>query len=191
MRLVVCTPCRLFADVLAAALRPFGHAVTATSPLADDVAHAAVGTRAAACLLDVQRPRTGRAVAVTREVRTITAIAPRCAVILLTDLRPPTPVPGVAGTIETTASVARVARALDRVAAGRPLPLSTAPAPPARTRLTPREDAVLRYLGDGQTPDQIALRLGIARSTVRTHIEHMLVKLGAHGTREAVALRRP
>jgi DNA-binding CsgD family transcriptional regulator len=199
MRLVMCTPCRLFSDVLAAALRPFGHAVTAASPSPDVAARAAIGTGAAACLLDTRPSHLGRATAMTREVRAVTAIAPRCAVLLLVDRPPSTPVPGAAGTLDTGASVVRVARALDRIAAGRPLPSSTARWLPTTRHhltprhltprlLTPREDTVLRCLGDGQTPDQIARRLGIARSTVRSNIGHMLAKLGASGTREAVAL---
>ncbi|MES4787388.1 MAG: hypothetical protein C4294_18055 [Nitrospiraceae bacterium] len=58
--------------------------------------------------------------------------------------------------------------------------------------LMPRELEVLRLMAQGLTNPAIAARLGIARSTVGTHVHHILQKLGAHSRMEAVmcALRR-
>jgi two-component system, NarL family, response regulator LiaR len=54
--------------------------------------------------------------------------------------------------------------------------------------LTERELAVLRLVADGLTNGQIASRLSIAESTVRFHIGHIFLKLGAHNRAEAVRL---
>jgi NarL family two-component system response regulator LiaR len=54
--------------------------------------------------------------------------------------------------------------------------------------LSERELAVLCLIADGLTNNQIASRLSIAESTVRFHIGHIFLKLGAHNRAEAVRL---
>lgn len=54
--------------------------------------------------------------------------------------------------------------------------------------LTEREREILALLVDGQNTAAIARRLGIAYSTARTHIQNLLIKLGAHSKVEAVAV---
>ncbi|MEO8557328.1 MAG: response regulator transcription factor [Actinomycetota bacterium] len=56
--------------------------------------------------------------------------------------------------------------------------------------LTGRELEVLRCLMDGQSHAEIAARLHIATSTVRTHINNILHKLSCHSALSAVALAR-
>lgn len=53
-------------------------------------------------------------------------------------------------------------------------------------RLTPREREVLGLVAQGLTAGDIAIELGIERSTVRTHVEHCRLKLGARSQAEAV-----
>jgi two-component system nitrate/nitrite response regulator NarL len=53
--------------------------------------------------------------------------------------------------------------------------------------LSPREREVMGYLARGATTAQIAQALGIAASTVKTHVEHILRKLEAANRAEAVA----
>ena len=53
--------------------------------------------------------------------------------------------------------------------------------------LTDRELEVLRLLADGLEQHEIAARLVISSSTVATHIEHVLGKLGVHSRAQAVA----
>lgn len=54
--------------------------------------------------------------------------------------------------------------------------------------LTTREIEVLQLKADGLMAVQIAERLGISRNTVRTHMEHVRIRLGAFSTPHAVAI---
>lgn len=63
------------------------------------------------------------------------------------------------------------------------------PADPA-TRdldLTPREREVLQLIAEGHTNSSIAERLVISPHTVRTHVQHVLQKLGVHSKLAAAA----
>lgn len=60
--------------------------------------------------------------------------------------------------------------------------------PVVSSRLTAREQQVLRLIAEGLAPREIALQLIITEKTVRTHIEHIFSKLGAHSRAQAVAL---
>jgi two-component system, NarL family, response regulator LiaR len=51
--------------------------------------------------------------------------------------------------------------------------------------LTGRETGVLNLLAEGRTNQQIAQELNIAEATVRTHVSHILDKLGVHNRVEA------
>ena len=54
--------------------------------------------------------------------------------------------------------------------------------------LTPRQQEVLRLLGEGLETPEIARRLGIADETARNHIRALLRALGAHSRLEAVLM---
>ena len=56
-----------------------------------------------------------------------------------------------------------------------------------RSALTPREREVLSLLVAGLPTPTIAQRLCITTKTTATHIEHILIKLGAHSQAQAVA----
>jgi PAS domain S-box-containing protein len=53
--------------------------------------------------------------------------------------------------------------------------------------LTPRQTEVARLLTAGATSRTIAKRLNVSTATVRNHVQHILVKLGAHSRLEVVA----
>lgn len=53
--------------------------------------------------------------------------------------------------------------------------------------LTPREIQTLRLLAQGASTSMICARLDIESTTVRTHVQHLLDKLGVHSRLEAVA----
>ncbi len=54
--------------------------------------------------------------------------------------------------------------------------------------LTPRETAVLLFLADGMSNEEIAKRLFISIHTLRNHIQSIISKLGAHSKLEAVSI---
>jgi len=57
-------------------------------------------------------------------------------------------------------------------------------------RLTLRERQVLDCLASGAGRSEAAARLNISVNTVRTHIQNIMTKLGAHSTLEAIAMVR-
>jgi len=61
---------------------------------------------------------------------------------------------------------------------------------PVWSPLTSREWQVLDLLCEGASTEAIAERLVLAVETVRTHIKHVLAKLGAHSREEAIAVAR-
>jgi len=56
--------------------------------------------------------------------------------------------------------------------------------------LTPREKEVLRLMAEGISSREIAARLGISYTTVRTHIRSLGSKLGVHSKLEAIVKAR-
>jgi DNA-binding NarL/FixJ family response regulator len=60
----------------------------------------------------------------------------------------------------------------------------------ARDRISEREREVLQLMSDGVANREIARRLGISYSTVRTHVRSINAKLGAHSILNAVATAR-
>ena len=54
--------------------------------------------------------------------------------------------------------------------------------------LSPMEDTILNMCADGDGVKEIAISLGIKPSTVRTHKERILAKLGANHICHAVAI---
>jgi len=56
--------------------------------------------------------------------------------------------------------------------------------------LTPREKEVLRLMAEGISSRQIAAKLGISYTTVRTHIRSLGSKLGVHSKLEAIVKAR-
>lgn len=58
---------------------------------------------------------------------------------------------------------------------------------PIQSPLTTREWEVLDLLSDGASTEEMADRLVLSIETVRSHVKHVLAKLGAHSRAEAVA----
>ena len=57
-------------------------------------------------------------------------------------------------------------------------------------RLTSRELAVVRRLALGMESHEIGTELGISATTVKTHIQNVMTKLGVHTRLGAVAIAR-
>ena len=65
----------------------------------------------------------------------------------------------------------------------------TAHEPPRMSgRLSSREMQVLSCLTAGQTRAEIAQTLEISTETVRTHVQHILRKLGVHAVQDAIVI---
>ena len=62
------------------------------------------------------------------------------------------------------------------------------PGPTLGHDLTPREREVLALLVKGMSNPEIAQRLSVSRSTVKTHVSNILSKLGVSSRRETIAL---
>jgi PAS domain S-box-containing protein len=69
-----------------------------------------------------------------------------------------------------------------------PLARSSNADPSPLDELTPRQQEVLRLLGEGLETPEIASRLGVAEETARNHIRAMLRATGAHSRLEAVLM---
>ena len=61
-------------------------------------------------------------------------------------------------------------------------------APQPVAALTSRERDVLRGLAEGLSTKEIAVQLGITVNTVRTHVQHLMPKLGVHTRLHAAAI---
>lgn len=64
------------------------------------------------------------------------------------------------------------------------------PSPSAGDVLTTRQTEVLGLLAEGLTARAIATHLGVAETTIRSHIHAILVELGTHSQLEAIAKAR-
>ncbi len=73
-------------------------------------------------------------------------------------------------------------RLLDALAGGRPGP------DPVHAQLTRREREVLELIAGGRSNKRIALALGISEKTVKTHVGHLLAKLGVSDRTQAALM---
>lgn len=69
----------------------------------------------------------------------------------------------------------------------RALPYAGGGTRPVRSALTSREWEVVDMLGAGIDPRAIAMRLGLAPDTVRTHLKHIMRKLGVRTVPDVIA----
>ena len=153
-------------------------------------------------LMDLVMPRLD-GVGAMREIR---RLVPHTRVIVLTsylddDRLLPAIEAGADGYLLKDVEPADLARAIRTAQAGeamiaptvagrllRSLSQPRAPAAGDGERLTPREHEVLALIAAGRSNKRIAFELGIAEKTVKTHVGHVLAKLGVSDRTQAALL---
>ncbi|GAA2270721.1 MULTISPECIES: helix-turn-helix transcriptional regulator [Kitasatospora] len=207
VRLVVVDDHRLLAEALAAALQLRGHRVLAIGSPSRTVGELIVGRRPEVCLLGVSgsgEPDTFDPVRRLRRER------PEISVVVLGPVGEPGRVAaafaaGAAGYVRSDERIEVVERAIARVRAGeaavaadvlqgaferllRPAVEPDDDALRLLRLLTRREVQVLLRIAEGEDTAGIAAGMGIAPSTARTHVQRVLMKLGARTRLEATAV---
>jgi two-component system, NarL family, nitrate/nitrite response regulator NarL len=204
VRLVICDDQRLLIEALAAVLTARGHVVEAVAYTPEEAVRAVASYDPDVCLLDVNLLGATEGIDVARRLR---AEHPRTKVVILSALGEPSVVAeaidaGVAGFVSKGLTVDSILSTLERVEAGEmavePDLLRAAVRQGSRaahrehdgllTYLTPRERYVLLLLVDGHSTAEIAQKMAISPSTARTHVQNVLVKLGAHSRLQAASM---
>ena len=201
MRIVLCDDHRLLLEALSKALGSQGFTVEAATSNPADAVAAVKLFDPDLLLIDLGFPE-GDGLTAAREVA---RSHPRTRVVVLTGSDEVAPLReamkiGVAGYVRKDQRLGGIVQALRQAAHGessidktllRRLG-STAAAPTKQPqlldRLTQQEKVVLGCLADGLQTSEIVKRLGIRNSTVRSHIQAILSKLGVHTRLQAVAL---
>lgn len=187
-------------DGLAALLSDAGHAVVgavSTWPALIDLMR---NTRPDLCVMDMKLAKGGLA----ESISALHGLSPATSMVVLTADNDPEQLQialrsGVAAYVHKTRGLATLLDAFSRVAAGevviegsfsRPTAGDAAPASLAQlvSYLTPREKECLLLLTEGRSTVAMSAALGVSRTTVRTHVQAVLTKLGAHSRLEAAAL---
>lgn len=204
MRLVLCDDHRLLTEALAAVLSAHGHVVEAIVYKPEEAVRAVAASDPDVCLLDLTFDGAVEGIGIARRLRDE---HPRTKVLVLSATTEPSIVAaaidaGVAGFTRKDQSARALLTTLDRVEAGemaidgellraairRVLPAAQSHTSRLLSFLTPQERSVLLLLVDGHSTAEIAQTLVVATSTARTHVQNVLMKIGAHSRLQAAAM---
>ena len=202
MRVVVGNQHRLFLDALTEALSQEGVTVVARAASPRAVLAAVARHEPDICLLAASFPDSSG----LDVLRVICRRHQAVKVVMFSDTSNPViaaqaSAAGAAGFVWKGQGIAEIVRTLTRVLAGE-WALGTTLSAPGAGRfgsqvpsgdcllrlLTMREQEVLMLMMEGESTKQIARSLAIALSTARTHVQNVLVKLGAHSRLEATSM---
>lgn len=202
MDIMLCDDHQLLVDAMTTSLNAKGHRVVGTTTSAARAAPLAEELSPDICLVDVAFP-DGNGIDAVREIM---QRVPTTKVLMLSASTDPNHIrqsfsAGALGFVRKDDSIDGVLRAIRRVAAGEialeTRLLRTVVAEGASGRgagstgtlgmLTAREHEVLELIVAGRSTDEIAQQLHIAKSTARSHIQSVLVKVGAHSRLKAAA----
>jgi DNA-binding NarL/FixJ family response regulator len=191
----------LFVDALATVLRQRGHRVRFTASTRDGMVQGVSAFRPQVCVTDNRYP-DGEAVEV---IARLSRISPESKIVVLTadageEISRRALAAGAAGYVHKSRGLGVLLDALEKVAAGEVVVQGAiAPARPAATTgqpdllrlaayLTRRELECLAQLAAGLDTAAMARRLGVSQTTVRSHVQSVLSKLGVHSRLEAASL---
>jgi len=203
MRIVLGDGQRLFIDALATALTQNRMTVAALATSQQEVLAAVARHQPDICLMATRFSRYGS----FGVLGVICARYPQVKVVMLADSADPAAASdvvnrGAAGLIRKDQHLSEIVRTLAEVGAGvrsvdtgltHPQPRELNPRVASESDwllrlLTLREQEVMMLMMEGQSTKQIARSLVISLSTTRTHIQSVLVKLGAHSRLEATSM---
>ena len=195
MRVLLCDDHRMLSEALADVLSARGDEVVMTSDPQEAAAVVATWVPVV-CLMDRTFPGGDLGVEGTRA---LLALAPDLRVLMLTGnpdaaCARAAVAAGVRGFLRKDEPLDGVLTAIDQVAAGL-LVVDASVLRPAAVRrsrgappgLTQREQDVLQRMVRGESGSHMAARMDITHSTVRTHVQSVLTKLGVHSQLEAAA----
>ncbi len=189
----------VFLDALATVLTEHGHAVGAVARSTAEMVASVRRERPDACLIDRHLARDDDGDAVGRVIEACGSTS----VLVLSADPGATAVgraldAGASGYLHQSRGVDALTRALDRVLRGEVV-VDVPAAGPARrlprpgdahrlaAQLTCRERQCLLMLVEGLDTAAMVARLGVSRTTVRTHLQSVLTKLGVHSRLEAAS----
>ncbi|HJP79272.1 MAG TPA: response regulator transcription factor [Pseudonocardiaceae bacterium] len=190
---------QMLAEALEVVLTQQGFVVLAVALTVADLRNMVVEKQPRLCLID-RTLRDGDALAVVGE---LLAQSPQTKVVLLTGDHDKDSVAaalqaGVSGYLHKAHGVASLVSALRRVDEGEIVVDTLAPQPERTlagadvrwraTYLTGREQECLTLLVEGLGTAAMAHRLGVSPTTLRSHLQGMMSKLGVHSRLEAAAL---
>lgn len=197
---VLCDDHPVFADALAVVLAGRGYSVRAVVHSTAEIVATVRAHRPAACVID-RHFGDGDGLDL---VAPVVAASPGTRVLLLTADRDPAVArralaSGASGYLSKTAGVTSLVAAIGRIVRGEVV-VDAAPEPPVPPRssehaealrlaayLTARERECLALVVDGLGTGAIAEHLGVSTTTVRTHVQSVLTKLGVHSRLEAAS----
>jgi two-component system, NarL family, nitrate/nitrite response regulator NarL len=201
MRLVICDDQRILVESLAVALEARRYDVVAATTTPEECLSAVARYHPQVCLLDLYLPGWEDGLKTARTIRTA---HPDTQVLILSGVADPQILSaaigiGVAGIIRKDKPVDKIARALEQVAVDGSIfqtdvirdvvrHLASQPRKEPWDYLTGREREVLRRIVAGESTRQMARSMQIAPSTVRTYVQNVLTKLGAHSRLEVSAI---
>lgn len=193
MRMVLADDHDMFLDAFALAMSQRGHDVLAAVTEPDDVADAVRNLAPDICVVDLTYARIPR----PELADVVHRIDPAVAVVVLSgapdarvwaayDAGRVRAVIGKGCDLDTLERALLAAARGERTVVGlsRPAPVQTRP---AVVRMTDREREVMLLLLDGASTREMVRALGISANTVRTHVQHVLDKLGVHTRVQAAA----
>ncbi len=201
MRIVLCDDHRLLLEALSKALGSQGFTIEAATSSPADAVAAVKSFDPDLLLIDLGFPDSDGLTA----AREVARSHPRTRVVILTGSDQLAPLReamkiGVAGYVRKDQRLSGIVQALRQAAQGESSidktllrrlgsnPTGPTKQPQVLDRLTQQERVVLGCLADGLQTSEIVRRLGIRNSTVRSHIQAILSKLGVHSRLQAVAL---